>query len=296
MVNLKKVRTKKPNSRKKIKEVTLHIFSDATGSLARHILDSVLSQFPGIEAQLVLHVFQGKTPEIKRALKEIDPESSLVAYAFVSEKPRKAIVKVCEKLGIPCHDLTGPTAEFIQRETGVKPVIKVKNVHRTDEEYFQKMKALEYTLQHDDSRRIESIDEADLVIVGLSRVSKTPTSTYLGSLGYKVANVSFVPDHGLPEELKKVRGKIIAFTCSPERLWEIRSRRFQNFKSKIRSSGLDDLPYYSQRATAKEVLEAESVYLTQRFPMLDITGLTVEEIAARVLKTLGVEGQRVSYA
>ena len=84
---------------KKLNEITLHIFSDATGGLARHILDSVLSQFPNIEYQLVLHVFQGKIPEIKRALKEIDTENSLVVYAFVSEKPRKAIEKICEKEG-----------------------------------------------------------------------------------------------------------------------------------------------------------------------------------------------------
>lgn len=277
-------------------EFVIHVFSDATGSLARHVMLSLLSQFPGLEYRIVLHVFQGDPRSIRASVRELERDRSLVIYALVDSGARGVVETECQRRKIPSHDLTGPTAAFIEKVTGVPEVADVDRIHRIDEGYLEKIQALEYTLQHDDSRRLETVGEADIVIIGLSRVSKTPTATYLGSLGYRVANVSLVPDHGLPEPLKAARGKIIAFTLSAERLNEIRSRRFDAFRRKIRAAGLEDLPYYSSKATAREVMAAEEIYRANRFPVLDTTGLTVEETAARVLKILPVQKSGVIYA
>lgn len=141
-------------------------------------------------------------------------------------------------------------------------------------------------MQHDDSRRLNSIDKADIILLGLSRVSKTPTSAYLGWMGYRVANVSFAPECGIPKEIKLNKKKVIALTIQPKQLSEIRSRRMQvnGFADVITSNPDLDFKYAGLRDTIHEVMKAERLYRDLKLRVVDVTDSTVEETAARILQ------------
>jgi regulator of PEP synthase PpsR (kinase-PPPase family) len=185
---------------------------------------------------------------------------------------------------------------FLAEKTGETPLNEFELVHSRDESYFERIDAWEFTMQHDDSRRLDSIKEADIVLVGLSRVSKTPTAAYLGWLGYRVANVSFAPETGLPKELKKCRGKVVALTMQPKRLADIRMRRMKinRFADAVARDRSKEFRYSDVRDTIREVMDAESTYRKMKFPIIDTTDATVEETAARIIQMLDEKRSRKS--
>jgi regulator of PEP synthase PpsR (kinase-PPPase family) len=274
---------------------TLHIVSDATGSLASHMINAVLTQFPGLQFTQVYHIFKQQARDIQQTVDSFRRRNHIVFYGLINTESKKLIEAACEKLRIPRFDLTGSLVQFIADHTGVAPVNELSRLHETNEGYFKRIEAMEFTAQHDDGRRLETILLADLVIVGLSRVSKSPTSTYLGSMGYKVANVSIAPETGFPEELRRVKRRTVAFTMQPRALHGIRFKRFEGFHRALRDKGLGPLHYYDMRSIVEEVVYAEREYRKRGYPIVDITGRTVEEIAATVLRLLHIPGKRLDY-
>ncbi len=283
-------------SRKRSSGHTLHIVSDATGSLARHIITAVLTQFPGLTFRERYHTFQRDRAAIGRTLRSFRADGrTVVFYALIDTENKQRLAGACRQKGIPAFDLTGSLVQFITDRTGVRPVNELSCLHTMDAGYFRRIEAMEFTGQHDDSRRLDSIAQADIVIVGLSRVSKSPTSTFLGSMRYKVANVSITREAGFPVELSGVRKKIVAFTANPAALQRIRERRFTEFKERLDRAGRAPLDYYDPRGIVQEVVWAEEVYRRRRYRVLNTSDLTIEEIAARVLKLLKIERQDRLY-
>ncbi len=274
---------------------TLHLISDATGSLANHTINAVLTQFPGLKVKQIYHVFQDRRDEIEKTIRSFGRRNHLVFFALLDPESKAAIHVACVEKKIPHFDLTGSLVQFISDHTGVLPVNQLARLHQTDSGYFHRISAMEFTARHDDSRGLQTLEQADLVIVGLSRVSKSPASIYLGSLGYKVANVSITRETGFPDELKKVRKKIIAFTVQPKRLHEIRHKRFEDYEKYAAEKHLADLPYYDLRSVVEEVVFAEREYRKRGYPVLDITRMTIEEIAANVLRLLGTKRKDLRY-
>jgi regulator of PEP synthase PpsR (kinase-PPPase family) len=177
----------------------------------------------------------------------------------------------------------------------VLPVNELARLHQTDAGYFQRIAAMEFTARHDDSRGLDTLREADVVIVGLSRVSKSPSSIYLGAMGYRVANVSIARETGFPRELNSVRRKTLAFTLQPKLLHDIRATRFRDYSRTTAEKHLRPLPYCDLRTSVEEVVWSESEYRRRGYPVLDITGMTVEEIAANVLRILGTPRPGLRY-
>lgn len=161
------------------------------------------------------------------------------------------------------------------------PADDLSRVHEVDEKYFQRVKALEFTTVHDDGAGLSTLGEADIVLVGPSRVSKSPTSMYLASLGYKTANVSITPATGFPKELAKVRKRIVAFTMQPRRLQQIRKECYPEEQ-------LDGIAYHNLQDVIKELMEAEAEYRRRKYPVIDITNRTIEQVATMVLHQLGM--------
>lgn len=275
--------------------ITLHIVSDATGTLARHLISTVLTQFPGLNLQQVYHTFVEDDEDIQKVVKQLRRTRNLVLFGLVNSDHKTLLSEACDRMNIPSFDLTGSLVQFIADHTSTAPVNELSRLHETDAGYFKRIDAMEFTAQHDDSRRIESIHQADIVIVGLSRVSKSPTATYLGAMGYKVANVSISQQTGFPEELDRVKGKTVAFTVMPKQLQETRARRFDKFKEEIEAGGLEDLSYYDMRSVVREVVFAEREYRKRGYPILTITGKTVEELAVIVLRELNIKRQDIVY-
>lgn len=267
----------------------IHVLTDGTGGLPRHFLTAILSQFPHIEKEPKYHIFCDTPAKTKEAFEAFVRRNSIVIHSFAETENKSTLIELAAANSIPCFDLTGSAVKFLAEQTGSDPVQDLDRVHAHDAHYFDRIDAWEYTMQHDDSRRLESIYKADIILLGLSRVSKTPTSAYLGWLGHRVANVSFTPDCGIPKEVMKCKKKVIALTMQPKQLSEIRGRRMQvnGFSDVIADDPDGEIQYAGLRFTIQEVMRAEQLYKKMGVPVVDVTDSTVEETAARVLEIIG---------
>ena len=235
---------------------TLDIIADSTGNLASHLVNAVLTQFPDLRVRKKFHLVDSDKDDLAILLNGLPKRNHLILHALVCPKAKAQVDTVCEKKRIPHFDLTGTLVQFIGDHTGAKPPQRKRpdciGLRRA---ISIRIAAMEFTAQHDDSRRIQTAGKADIVILGLSRSSKSPTSTFLGSMGYRVANISLAPELGPPAELKKIaRKKMIGLTMQPRRLHEIRNVRFEEFKGKIAEESLPQLPYGDIKSVIHEVM------------------------------------------
>ena len=285
---------KAPANKRGKREKQIHVLTDGTGGLPRHTLTALLSQFPTLKKRPRYHVFCSTPKKIEEVFGSEITRGSIVFHSLVDLASKAKVEQLAEKKKLPCYDLTGGAVTFLAEATGCKPLNDMELVHTRDADYFDRIDAWEYTMQHDDSRRLESIDKADIVLLGLSRVSKTPTSAYLGWLGYKVANVSFAPECGVPSEIKKSAKKVVALTMQPKQLSEIRRRRMRvnGFAQAFKGDRDNDPRYAELRDTVKECTEAERIFRQLNVPTIDVTHSTVEETAAKVLEVMHVAPKR----
>ncbi len=277
---------------------TIHLISDATGTLARHVVNAVLTQFPRLRVRQLFHVFQNRRDEVEKTIRTFRRRHHLVFFALLDPECKQLIHDACVRMRIPHLDLTGSIVQFISDHTRTRPANELARLHQTDAGYFQRVAAMDFTARHDDGRGLDSLAQADIVIVGVSRVSKSPSAIYLSSLGYKVANVSITPETGFPRELARVRAKTVAFTIQPRRLQEIRQKRLSAYQQAAALQGLpglSDASYCDLRSVVREVAHADAEYRKRGYPILDVTNLTVEEVAASVLRMLGTHRKDLSY-
>lgn len=268
------------------KSKNIHVITDGTGGLPRHFLTAILSQFPKTDNEPRYHVFCD-AQKIKLVMEKEVKRNSLIFHALAEEATKSLLEELATKRKVPHFDLTGGAVSFITSHTGWTAANDSQRVHAHDDQYFDRIDAWEFTMQHDDSRRLDTIQQAEIILVGLSRVSKTPTSAYLGWLGRRVANVSFVPEVGLPKEVKKYKRRIVALTMQPKRLSEIRNRRMDvNGFNFVIGEDHPELRYAAVKDTIREVAAAEAIYRKMRLPIIDVTEATVEETAAKVLELL----------
>lgn len=269
---------------------TLHILSDATGNLARHMINAVLTQFPEMLLAQNYHLMLDSPDKVTKLMRRIRTQKSIVLHAMIEPAMKRIVDETCEKRGIPHFDLTGSLVRFIADWTGMEPNNERAALHRVNAGYFKRIDAMEYTAMHDDSQGLETLNLADIIIVGLSRVSKSPTATFLGAQGWKVANVSISPLTGLPPQLTAIRGKkIVAFTCTPRLLHDVRSRRIAASQEAAQKAGAAEIVYADMHSVIREVMWAESEYRKHGWPILNITNHTVEENGSQVLQLLGLE-------
>ncbi len=264
------------------------VITDGTGGLPKHMLRVLLSQFPTLHQNPDYRIFCDTPERIRELFAGPIQRDSIVFHAVAVPQLKQQIESLSRSASIPCHDLTGGAVEFLASASGHAAANDPSLIHSHDDSYFDRIDAWEFTMQHDDSRRLESLHLADIVLLGLSRVSKTPTSAYLGWLGHRVANVSFTPACGIPDEIRREKEKVVALTIQPKQLAEIRARRMQvNGFAAVLGTGEDDETGYSNlRSTIKECMAAERDYRKLNIPTLDVTGATIEETAARVLEIL----------
>jgi [pyruvate, water dikinase]-phosphate phosphotransferase / [pyruvate, water dikinase] kinase len=169
---------------------TVHVLSDSTGNLPRHMVTAFATQFPA--GALTVHEWNFiRTPsELQRRLERIQADPGMVLHAFIGSELKQATEGFCEKVRLPSLDLTGPFVDFLKKHSGLKTVAGRGRLHEMDETYHSRVRAIEFALQHDDGLGLETLAEADIVLTGVSRTGKTPTSVYLAQQGYRAANVS----------------------------------------------------------------------------------------------------------
>lgn len=262
--------------------VTVHLLSGATGDLLHRLAAVVTTQFSGVTFELAPHRLLDTPEKLTAALGGLTGARPVVIHALADPVLKAAVRQWCVPRSIPQFDATGPLVDFMADCVGALPDNDLTQLHRLDEAYRRRIEAMEFVMDHDDGLGLRNLRAAEVVIVGVSRVSKSPTSLYLGSRGLKVANVSFAPETGIPADLAKIKqNKIVALTTQPKRLQEIRAERAERMG--LAGSAYDDLP-----SVIREVMEAEAEYRRRGWPVIDVTSLTIEQTAARIVEVLGL--------
>jgi regulator of PEP synthase PpsR (kinase-PPPase family) len=258
----------------------IFIISDATGQSGLHILRAALVQFEQSRARIILFHDVGAKAGLKKILDQARSAGALIAFTFVKKEMRDYASEYCLKNKIFHLDILGPLISNLASYLDLEPLETPSLLRKVDERYFKRIDAIEYTLGHDDGRGAERLSEADIVLVGLSRSSKTPTSFFLAQEGYKVANVPIVPGIALPEELFEIdQHKIVCLNIEAEALQKIR-------KVRQKKSGLR--PSYSD--IKKVFAEVEYVWELcgrhKQWKVVDTTNKSIEETAWEVIHSV----------
>ncbi len=260
-----------------------HIFlvSDGTGETATRISKAALAQFKSANTVLTRHSNVRSVEMIRDIVRDAERERALVIHTFAAAQLRNAMEESCQDRNVPHHDLLGPVIDGLEQVLGSSPSGKPGLLHEMDDDYFERMDALAYTVRHDDNRSAEDLQEADIVLVGLSRTSKTPLSIYLAQEGWRVANVPLVMGEELCTELTRVDPKrVIGLMISAERLAEIR-------KARLSRLGTTDSSYADPKRIREELEFCRKIFAQHPdWMIVDVTGKSVEEIAAEITDKL----------
>jgi [pyruvate, water dikinase]-phosphate phosphotransferase / [pyruvate, water dikinase] kinase len=259
----------------------LHVLSDSTGNLAKHMVAAFLTQFPADAFDVHIKGFLETPALIDEAFGDIDPADAIVLHACVSAKAKQAIESRARRARLPSLDLTGGFVEFLAKQSGVKPAADIRRLHSVDDNYDRRIEALEFAITHDDGMSAETIHQADVVLAGVSRTSKTPTSIYLAQQGYKVANVSLATGIAPPAALLRLRREqVVGLIIDPHDLAAIRKRRQTEWK-------MPDGKYNELDRVIEEVEWSRRLFAKQRWHVIDVTNRAIEETAGRILQHLG---------
>lgn len=261
--------------------LTIFLLSDATGETAEKSVSAALTQFRDKKARL-RRVSNVRTKhQVYEALDEALQLKALVVYTIVNRELAQMVHDECDALGLPSLDLITPLLMRLTEFFGVSPKEMPGLLHGVNESYFHRIDAVEFTVKHDDGQEVRNLHKADIVLVGVSRTSKTPLSIYLAHQGWKVANVPLVPGIDPPKELFDVDQKrVAALIIDPQRLLELRASRLRNLGQDPRST------YADYESIEEEIATARRFFRRQRWAIIDVSGKAVEESANEVLVKL----------
>ncbi len=259
----------------------LHLVSDATGDTVHSVARACLVQFEGAEAIEHIWSMMRTKAQIDRVIAAVKANPGVVLYTLVNEALRMPLVEGCRRLQVPAIPVLDPVigalAAYLGRQSRGLP----GQQHLLDSEYFQRIDAMTFALSHDDGQSSWGLDEADVVLVGVSRTSKTPTCIYLANRGIKAGNVPVIPGMVLPPELlSATRPLIVGLTNDPERLIQVRRNRLSMLHQEERTD------YTDIEAVRAEVAYARRLFAERHWPVIDVTRRSIEETAAAILKLL----------
>jgi regulator of PEP synthase PpsR (kinase-PPPase family) len=256
------------------------MISDSTGETVNSVMRSVMVQFKA-EIELEEHTWSlvRTNGQLERVLKSISENPGPVLYTLVDRDMQAALVKHCRRLRLPCIPVLTKITKELSAYFGVEVSSRPGRQYELDEEYFEKVDAIHYTLAHDDGQEVETLDEADIIIVGASRTSKTPTCVYLAYKGINAANVPYVEGVPLPEQLFELKDKfIVGLVIHSERLGQIRKSRMLSLNEERETS------YVDMDFITNELRESRKLFSKNGWPVIDVTRKSVEETAANVLQ------------
>ena len=266
----------------------LHLISDATGETLITVARAAAAQYAKVMPVEHMHPLVRTQKQLDRALGDIEESPGIVLYTLLEENLVERLESKCRELGLPCLSILGPVLHLFQAYLGAETTHKVGAQHTLNAEYFRRIDALNYTMLHDDGQQAGDLEEADVVLVGVSRTSKTPTSIYLANRGVKTANVPLVPGVPLPAEVERLRHPlIVGLYATPERIVQIRQNRLLGLKAHR-----DDDQYIDRAAVAEEVAGSRRLCARNNWPLIDVTRRSIEETAAAVLAHLGERRRR----
>jgi hypothetical protein len=265
----------------------IHLVSDSTGDTLNAMARAVCARFTDILPIEHIYALVRSTRQLERALEEIAGAPGVVMHTIIDPTLRAALEDGCRKLDTPCIAALDPVVSALSRYLGAPLSSRVGAQHALDNEYFDRIDALNYAIGHDDGQGGQDLEKADVVLVGVSRTSKTPTSIYLAHRGIRAANVPLVPGAEPPAALFALKHTlVVGLTASPDRLVQIRRNRLLSLHENRESS------YIDQDAVRDEIVKARRLFERHGWPVIDVTRRSVEETAATIINLLsGGRGQ-----
>jgi regulator of PEP synthase PpsR (kinase-PPPase family) len=264
-----------------MKKFNLHLVSDSTGETVGSVARAALVQFEDVDAEEFSWTLVRSKAQMEKVIEEIRENPGAVMYTLVDPKLRDMLKIECAKRGLPCIEVLSSVVAELSSYLGIESHAQTGKQYELNEEYFTRMDAINYALAHDDGQGHWEMEEADIIILGVSRTSKSPTCMYLAYKGYKAANIPLVLDCPLPPSLETLkRPLIIGLTINPDRLQQIRKSRLQSLSQEGETN------YIDMEYMQKEIAEARKLYSKHRWPVIDVTKRSVEETAATIVQYL----------
>lgn len=257
----------------------LHLLSDSTGETLEMIAKAALARFEDADVMRHFWPMVRSTQHLDRIVADLAANPGLVLFTLVNADTRTRLVEHCRRLGLPAVPVLDKVTEALEDQLGQQAHGRPGRQHLMDEAYFERVEAIQFTIAHDDGIAHEDWEQADIVLAGVSRSSKTPTSIYLANRGYRVANIPIVVESPPPPALFDLRNPlIVGLTTAPERLVQIRRNRLLTLNEKTETD------YANSERVAEEVKFARRIFADNGWPVIDVTRRSIEETAAAVIK------------
>ena len=259
----------------------LHLLSDSTGETLENIAKAGLSQFDGVETIKHFWPMVRSEGHLDRILIDIAQNPGLVLFTLVNPETRRKLEARCRALGLPAVAALDPVSDALSNLLGMEAKARPGRQHILDAAYFARVDAIQFTIAHDDGVGWENWEEADILLAGVSRSSKTPTSIYLANRGYKTANIPLVPESPPPSNLFGLKHPlVVGLTTNPERLIQIRRNRLLSLNQ------APETDYVDQEAVGRELAYARRMFADNGWPVIDVTRRSIEETAAAIINLL----------
>ena len=266
----------------------IYLISDATGDTLDRIFIAIKAQFKNINYKIHTYSFTRTENQILKILSEAEKDgNSIILYSIVDSNLAKYLANTSNEKKIPCFGVLGDLILSFSKLLNQKASHQPSGQYALNEEYYKRIAAIQFTMNHDDGNLVNDINKSDIILLGVSRTSKTPTSIYLANKGFKTSNIPLVNENSIPETLKnnpKV-ACVIGLNTEPERLADIRKNRMNSLKESENKS------YTDLEKIKKEVEDAKNTFRKYKWPMIDVTRKSVEETAASIIKIYDIYKQ-----
>ena len=259
----------------------IYLISDSTGETLDRIFLALKAQFLNIKYKVHSYSFTRTENQILKILEDAEKNTnSIILYTIVDNNLAKHLANASENKKIPCFGVLGNLILNFSKILNQKATHEPSGQHILNDEYYDRIEAIQFTMNHDDGNLINEVDKSDIILVGVSRTSKTPTSIYLANKGFKTSNIPLVNENSLPESLKKNPkvSCVVGLSTEPERLADLRKNRMNSLKE------TENIKYTDLENIKKEVLEAKKTFQKYKWPLIDVTRKSVEETAASIIK------------
>ncbi len=261
--------------------VHLHLVSDSTGETLIAVARAVAVQYASVRAIEHVYPLVRAANQLDRVITEIEAAPGIVLYTLVNTELCHRLEATCAEMNVPCVSVLAPVIDVFRSYLGTEWTPTIGGQHVLNNEYFRRIDALNFSMAHDDGQMAGDIEDADVILVGISRTSKTPTSIYLANRGIKTANVPLVPDIPLPDHVTRAKKPlVIGLVATPERIVQIRQNRVLALKGDEKSA------YVDRAAVAEEIAATRRLCAKQGWPLIDVTRRSIEETAAEILAFL----------
>ena len=259
----------------------IYLISDSTGETLDRIFLALKAQFKNIEYKVHSYSFTRTENQILKILDDAKKnENSVILYTIVDNNLAKYLANVSEEKKIPCFGVLGNLILNFSKILNQKASHEPSGQHALNDEYYERIEAIQFTMNHDDGNLVNDIEKSDIILVGVSRTSKTPTSIYLANKGFKTSNIPLVNENSLPKKLKENPHVtcVVGLNTEPERLVDLRKNRMNSLRE------TENIKYTNLKNIRREIMDAKKTFQKYKWPSIDVTRKSVEETAASIIK------------